>query len=98
MDKRPEIFAMNPHDIHGILNDIEEISKKIHASEKGIKLVESLKKRIEFCKEKQVSHIPKVLAIEWIEPYYTAGHRVTEMFDYVQSLLHISEPTRRNSI
>ena len=96
LDKRPEIFAMNPHDIHGILNDIEEISKKIHASEKGIKLVESLKKRIEFCKEKQVSHMPKVLAIEWIEPFYTAGHWVPEMIEIVGAKNLISKKSEHS--
>ena len=82
LDKRPEVFAMNPHDIDGILSNINEISRKIHVIKKGEKLVESLKERITFCK-KQVSHKPKVLAIEWIEPFYTAGHWVPEMIDIV---------------
>ena len=82
LDKRPEVFAMNPHDIDGILSNIDEISRKIHVIKKGEKLVESLKERITFCK-KQVSHKPKVLAIEWIEPFYTAGHWVPEMIDIV---------------
>ena len=82
LDKRPEVFAMNPHDIDGILSNINEISRKIHVIKKGEKLVESLKERITFCK-KQVSHKPKVLAIERIEPFYTAGHWVPEMIDIV---------------
>ena len=82
LDNRPEIFAMNPHDIDGILSNIDEISRKIHVIKKGEKLVESLKERITFCK-KQVPHKPKVLAIEWIEPFYTAGHWVPEMIDIV---------------
>ena len=82
LDKRPEVFAMNPHNIDGILSNIDEISRKIHVIKKGEKLVESLKERITFCK-KQVSHKPKVLAIEWIEPFYTAGHWVPEMIDIV---------------
>jgi len=82
LDKRPEVFAMNPHDIDGILSNIDEISRKILVSEKGKKLVESLKQRIKFCK-KHVTNKPKVLAIEWIEPFYTAGHWVPEMIDIV---------------
>ena len=82
LDKRPEVFAMNPHDIDGILSNIDEISRKIHVIKKGEKLVESLKERITFCK-KRVSHKPKVLAIEWIEPFYTAGHWIPEMIDIV---------------
>ena len=81
LSKKPEVFAMNPHDIDGILNNIEEISKKIHVPEKGKELVESLKRRIKFCKERQISQRPKVLAIEWIEPFYTAGHWIREMIN-----------------
>ena len=81
LGKKPEVFAMNPHDIDGILSNINEISRKIHVSKKGKKLVESLKKRIKFCKERQISHKPNVLAIEWIEPFYTAGHWVPEMIN-----------------
>jgi len=96
LDKKPEVFAMNPHDIDGILSNIKEISRKIHALEKGKKLIKSLEKRIEFCKEKQVSHKPKVLAIEWIEPFYTAGHWVPEMIDVVGAKNLISKKSEHS--
>ena len=96
LDKIPEVFAMNPHDIDGILSNIKEISRKIHALEKGKKLIKSLEKRIEFCKEKQVSHKPKVLAIEWIEPFYTAGHWVPEMIDVVGAKNLISKKSEHS--
>ena len=96
LDKKPEVFAMTPHDIDGILSNIKEISRKIHALEKGKKLIKSLEKRIEFCKEKQVSHKPKVLAIEWIEPFYTAGHWVPEMIDVVGAKNLISKKSEHS--
>ena len=96
LDKKPEVFAMNPHDIDGILSNIKEISRMIHALEKGKKLIKSLEKRIEFCKEKQVSHKPKVLAIEWIEPFYTAGHWVPEMIDVVGAKNLISKKSEHS--
>ena len=96
LGKRPEVFAMNPHDINGILSNINEISRKIHVSNKGKKLIESLKKRIKFCKEKQVAQKPKVLAIEWIEPFYTAGHWVPEMIDIVGAKNLISKKSEHS--
>ena len=95
LDKRPEVFAMNPHNIDGILSNINEISRKIHVIKKGERLVESLKERITFCK-KQVSHKPKVLAIEWIEPFYTAGHWVPEMIDIVGAKNLISKSSEHS--
>ena len=83
LDKKPELFIMNPHNIEGIISNVSEISKKIGACEKGTKLVNSLKKRIKYFNEKQISTKPKVLAIEWIEPFYTSGHWVPEMVELV---------------
>ena len=83
LDKKPEVFTMNPHNIEGILSNIEEISRKINTSEKGIKLIESLKKRIDFFKKQKILRRPKVLAIEWINPFYTAGHWIPEMIEVV---------------
>ena len=42
---KPEIFVMNPHNIEGILSNVDEISRKIGVVEKGVKLVNSLKKK-----------------------------------------------------
>jgi len=96
LDKKPEIFAMNPHDINGILNTIEEISRKIHASKKGTKLIEALEKRIKFFEEKQISYTPKVLAIEWIEPFYSAGHWIPEMIEIVGAKNLISKKSEHS--
>ena len=81
LDKKPELFAMNPHDIEGIISNVSDISEKIGKVEKGIEIINSLKQRIEYFNEKQVSDKPKVLAIEWIEPFYTSGHWVPEMVE-----------------
>ena len=81
LDKKPELFAMNPHDIEGIISNVSDISEKIGKVEKGMEIINSLKQRIEYFNEKQVSDKPKVLAIEWIEPFYTSGHWVPEMVE-----------------
>ena len=81
LDKKPELFAMNPHDIEGIISNVSDISEKIGKVEKGMEIINSLKQRIEYFNEKQVSDKPKVLAIEWIEPFYTSGHWGPEMVE-----------------
>ena len=80
---KPEIFVMNPHNIEGILSNVDEISRKIGVVEKGVKLVNSLKKKIRYFEKKQISNKPKVLAIEWIDPFYTSGHWIPEMIELV---------------
>jgi len=80
---KPEIFVMNPHNIEGILSNVDEISRKIGVVEKGVKLVNSLKKKIKYFEKKQISNKPRVLAIEWIDPFYTSGHWIPEMIELV---------------
>ena len=79
--RKLDVLTINPHDIDGIMLTIAEISKKIGVEEKGKKLMESLRDKIEYIKNKEFTHNPKVLAIEWIEPFYTAGHWVPQMIE-----------------
>ena len=83
LGKKPEVFVMNPHDLQGIINNVKEISKIIDKRNEGNALVKSLKSRIEFFHDKQILDKPKVLAIEWLEPFFTSGHWIPEMIELV---------------
>ena len=81
LETKPEVYTMNPHDIDEILTSIKEISKKISKEKEGNELVDSLTKRIEFVKGKTFEKRPKVVAIEWMDPFFTSGHWVPEMIE-----------------
>ena len=81
LETKPEVYTMNPHDIDEILTSIKEISKKISKEKEGNELVDSLTKRIEFVKSKTFEKRPKVVAIEWLDPFFTSGHWVPEMIE-----------------
>ena len=83
LGRKLDVLTINPHDIQGILLTILDISKKIDAEAKGRKLVEVLTKRINYIKDKKYDKCPTVLAIEWIDPFFTAGHWVPEMIESV---------------
>jgi iron complex transport system substrate-binding protein len=53
LDKKPDVFTMDPHNINEILLTIIDISKKIGIESKGRKLVESLQIKIEYLKNKK---------------------------------------------
>ena len=82
LDEKPEIYSMSPHDIQGILKCVKDIAEKIDEVKRGEEIVSSLNTRINKIKEIQISHQPKVLGIEWIRPFFTAGHWVPEMIEY----------------
>ena len=81
LDEKPEIYSMSPHDINGILKCVTDIAEKINEEKRGREIVNSLNSRIDKIKDVKISKKPKVLAIEWINPFFTSGHWVPEMIE-----------------
>ncbi len=101
LEKKPEIYPLNPHDVKGILDSIGNVAKKIGMVEKGIKIIQSLQYRINFIQSKNFDSRPKVLALEWLDPFFTSGHWVPEMIEIAGGKNEISskgEQSRRMNI
>ena len=81
LDEKPEIYSMSPHDINGILKCVTDIAEKINEEKRGREIVNSINSRIDKIKDVKISKRPKVLAIEWINPFFTSGHWVPEMIE-----------------
>lgn len=81
LQKKPLLYSMDPHNLDEILQSVLELSKIINKEDEAQKLVESLKQRINQIKNQKFDKIPTVVAIEWIEPFFTAGHWVPEMIE-----------------
>lgn len=77
----PRIYSMDPHSITDILDGVTEFARIINREEEGVQLKAKLNERVSSLK--RLSHMakPKVLAIEWIDPFFTAGHWVPEMVE-----------------
>jgi iron complex transport system substrate-binding protein len=81
LEKKPEVYTMDPHDVDEILVSIRDISKMIGKEKEGNELVDSLSKRLDFVKSKTFEERPKVVAIEWVDPFFTSGHWIPEMIE-----------------
>ena len=81
LDEKPEIYSMSPHDIQGILKCVDDIAEKIDEVKRGNEIINSLNSRIEEIKNVKISNRPKVLGIEWLNPFFTSGHWVPEMIE-----------------
>ena len=81
LEKKPEVYTMDPHDVNEILVSIKDISKIIGKEKEGNNLVDSLSKRLEFVKSKKFEERPSVVAIEWVDPFFTSGHWIPEMIE-----------------
>ena len=81
LEKKPEVYTMDPHDVSEILTSIKDISKIIGKEKEGNGLIDSLSKRLEFVKSKTFEKKQKVVAIEWVDPFFTSGHWIPEMIE-----------------
>lgn len=81
LEKKPEVYTMDPHDVSEILTSIKDISKIICKEKEGNGLIDSLSKRLEFVKSKTFEKKQKVVAIEWVDPFFTSGHWIPEMIE-----------------
>ncbi len=81
LEKKPIIHSMDPHNISEILDSVIKLGEILDKDEKAKEISELLKKRIQKIRNVEHWNIPKVLAIEWIEPFFTAGHWIPEMIE-----------------
>jgi iron complex transport system substrate-binding protein len=81
LEKKPEVYTMDPHDVGEILVSIKDISRIIGKEKEGSRLIDSLSKRLEFVRGKTFEKRPKVVAIEWVDPFFTSGHWIPEMIE-----------------
>lgn len=96
LQQKPGLFSMDPHSIDEIVNSVIELGKIIDKKEKSKEITDSLSKRIENVRKNHNAKKISVLAIEWIEPFFTAGHWVPEMIEIAGGINVISK-TREHS-
>ncbi|MGZ5501179.1 MAG: ABC transporter substrate-binding protein, partial [Nitrososphaeraceae archaeon] len=91
--------------ISNILDNISQIAKNVGKIKEGENLVRLLETKIN--RIKKISELnnkensPKILCLEWVDPFFTAGHWVPEMVMIAGGINGLSKPkeqSRRASI
>jgi iron complex transport system substrate-binding protein len=97
LNNKPDIVMLDPHNLDDILASIMQVAKAIDKEENGKEVIKRLKARIDYIKQDFIK--PRVLAIEWLDPLYTAGHWVPDMINLlaINLISKSSEPSRRMS-
>lgn len=78
---KPKTYSMDPHNLTEILDSVKELGIILELKEKAEEIVNSLEKRIQKIKNIKKISRPTVLGIEWIDPFFTAGHWVPEIIE-----------------
>ena len=83
-----DVLSIDPRGIGGILDSVTAVAARLGRDEEGRRLRASLESRLRAAGAASASAAaaagaqrPRVLALEWIDPPYTAGHWVPEMVE-----------------
>jgi iron complex transport system substrate-binding protein len=96
LPKKPTIYSMDPHNLDEILTSVIEIGNILDKNKKAEKVRTELGKRISHVKKFSNKEKTRVLAIEWMEPFFTAGHWIPEMVEFAGGINMISKKGERS--
>jgi len=91
LPRKPQIYTMDPHNLKEILTTVTKLGEILQESEKADRIRKNLEKHISEIIKATHKEKPKVLAIEWIEPFFTAGHWIPEMIECAGGMNLISK-------
>jgi iron complex transport system substrate-binding protein len=91
LPKKPTIYSMDPHNLEEILTSVIEIGDILDKAKRSKEIRLELEKRINHVKGFLNQKKPRILAIEWIEPFFTAGHWIPEMIEFSGGINMISK-------
>ena len=101
LDYKPDVLILDPHDLDDILISIMDVAERVGRIKEGRKLVVSLQNRIDSIRIRSKQNKPKVLCLEWIDPFFTAGHWIPQMVEIaggINGLGSYGEPSFRIDI
>ena len=81
LDYKPDVLILDPHDLDDILISIMDVAERVGRIKEGRELVVSLQNRIDSIRIRPKENKPKVLCIEWIDPFFAAGHWIPQMVE-----------------
>ncbi len=81
LEGKRRILSLEPTSLDGILATIEQVGEAAGVPDRAARLVASLRQRIETIEARTQDQCPppRVFAMEWLDPPFTAGHWVPEM-------------------
>lgn len=83
LDSRPRVIALDPHTVGEVLGDAGTLSEAIGSPDSGSAFVRDAAGRIDAVREAvDGAARPRVVALEWLDPVFVAGHWTPQLIDY----------------
>jgi iron complex transport system substrate-binding protein len=83
MDPEPRVLSLDPHTLGEVLGDVRTLAEATDARDAGVDLVQDVASRVDRVRlAVRAAPRPRVLALEWLDPVYVAGHWTPQLIDY----------------
>jgi iron complex transport system substrate-binding protein len=83
MDPEPEVLSLDPYTLGEVLGDLRTLAEKTDHKDEAVDVVQDAANRIDRVRVAvKDARRPRVLALEWLDPVFVAGHWVPQMIDY----------------
>ncbi|MGA7222115.1 MAG: cobalamin-binding protein [Candidatus Acidiferrales bacterium] len=81
LPKHPRVLTLTPHSVDDVWQDVIRAGEATGTTRAAETLVAELKTKVQAIESavKTVAYRPRVLCLEWLDPYYVGGHWVPEM-------------------
>jgi iron complex transport system substrate-binding protein len=78
--RNPQLLSLQAHSLADILDDIRTVAAALGRYDRGERLVESLRARIDaIAAMTEGARCPRVFCMEWVDPPYCGGHWMKEL-------------------
>ena len=83
MASAPRVLTLTPHTLEDVWRDVERVGNAVSEHERGMALAAELRRRVADvdarCRAVNGVARTRVVCLEWLDPFYVAGHWVPEM-------------------
>jgi iron complex transport system substrate-binding protein len=80
---QPEVVSLDPSTLGEVLGDVRTLAQAVDRKDAGVDLVQDAAARIDRVRlAVRDAPRPRVLALEWLDPVFVAGHWVPQLIDY----------------
>src|SRR3954454_21163022 len=93
LESHPQVVALDPTTLGEVLGDVRTLAQAADAKDAGVDLVQDAASRIDRVRLAVRAAAPvSVLALEWLDPVFTAGHWTPQLIEYAGGLDVIGLP------
>ncbi len=83
LDSQPQVISLDPRTLGEVLGDVRTLAEATGRRDAGVALVQELAARVDRVRlAVRGRRRPRVVAIEWLDPVYVAGHWTPQLIEY----------------